>query len=66
VFPEFRGQGIATDLIRTVLDDVRAQGRTVTNYCPVVAAFIDDHPEYADLVDPEHPGVAVHRRRLAE
>ena len=66
VFPEYRGQGIAADLIRTVLDDVRAQGRTVTNYCPVVAAFIDEHPEYADLVNRDHPGVyAAHRRPSA-
>lgn len=66
VFPEFRGQGIARELIHAVLDDVRAQGRTVTNYCPVVASFIDDHPEYADLIDHEHPGVyAAHRRPTA-
>jgi predicted GNAT family acetyltransferase len=66
VLPEFRGHGIATDLIHAVLDDVRAQRQTVTNYCPVVAAFIDDHPEYADLVDHEHPGVYdAHRRPAA-
>jgi predicted GNAT family acetyltransferase len=56
VYPEFRGQGIATDLIRYVLDDIRAQGKTVTNYCPVVNTFIDRNPEYADLIDEEHPG----------
>jgi predicted GNAT family acetyltransferase len=56
VFPEFRKQGIATELIRRVLDDVRAQGRTVTVTCPIVHAFIERNPEYADLVDPEHPG----------
>ncbi|MGM7423113.1 GNAT family N-acetyltransferase [Cellulosimicrobium sp. CpK407] len=63
VFPEFRGQGIATGLIHRVLDDVRAQGRTVTNYCPVVAAFIDEHPAYADLINHEHPGAYAARRR---
>jgi predicted GNAT family acetyltransferase len=61
VFPEFRGQGIATDLIRTVLDDVRANGMTVTNYCPVVAAFIESHPDYADVINHDQPGV--HARR---
>ncbi len=54
VFPEFRGKGIATELIRRVLDDVRANGRTVTNYCPVVAAFIEQNPDYVDLIDREH------------
>jgi predicted GNAT family acetyltransferase len=57
VFPEFRNQGIATELIRRVLDDVRAQGRTVTVRCPIVSTFIERNPEYADLVDPQHPGV---------
>lgn len=56
VFPEFRNQGIATELIRRVLEDVRAQGKTVTIMCPIVRAFIEHNPEYADLVDPEHPG----------
>jgi predicted GNAT family acetyltransferase len=63
VFPEFRGQGIATELIRRVLDDVRAQGMTVTILCPIVRAFIDRNPGYADLVDREHPGVPTGRGR---
>ena len=57
VFPEFREQGIATELIRRVLDDVRAQGKTVTIMCPIVRSFIEHNPEYADLIDPKHPGV---------
>jgi predicted GNAT family acetyltransferase len=57
VFPDFRKQGIATELIRRVLDDVRAQGKTVTIMCPIVRAFIEHNPEYVDLIDPEHPGV---------
>ena len=57
VFPEFRKQGIATELIRRVLDDVRAQGKTVTIMCPIVRTFIEHNPAYADLIDPEHPGV---------
>ena len=57
VYPEFRKQGVATELIRRVLDDVRAQGKTVTIMCPIVRTFIDHNPEYADLIDPEHPGV---------
>ncbi|MEU4366548.1 GNAT family N-acetyltransferase [Micromonospora chersina] len=56
VIPEFRKQGIATELIRRVLDDVRSQGKTLTIMCPIVRAFIERHPEYVDLVDREHPG----------
>jgi predicted GNAT family acetyltransferase len=58
VFPEFRKQGIGTELIRRVLDDVRAQGKTVTIMCPIVQTFIEHNPEYADLIDPKHPGAA--------
>ena len=57
VYPEFRHQGIATEMIRRVLDDVRTHGRTLTNMCPIVATFIEDNPAYANLVDPAHPGV---------
>jgi predicted GNAT family acetyltransferase len=57
VFPEFRNQGVATELIRRVLDDVRSQSKTVTIMCPIVRAFIERHPDYAEIVDAEHPGI---------
>ncbi|MEU6325028.1 N-acetyltransferase [Streptomyces sp. NPDC047009] len=50
------GQGIAPELIRRVLDDVRTQGKTVTSMCPIVRTFIEHNPEYSELIDPEHPG----------
>jgi len=56
VEPEFRGRGIATTLVKTALDDLRAKGRPLSNYCNFVSEFIADHPDYADLLDPEHPG----------
>jgi predicted GNAT family acetyltransferase len=57
VFPEFRKQGIATELIRRVLDDVRAQGKTITIMCPIVRTFIENNPGYANLIDSKRPGV---------
>jgi predicted GNAT family acetyltransferase len=57
VFPEFRRQGVATELIRRVLDDVRTQGKTVTIMCPIVRTFIEKNPGYAGLIDTRHPGV---------
>jgi predicted GNAT family acetyltransferase len=57
VYPEFRNQGIASELIRRVLDDIRMQGKTITILCPIVRTFIENNPGYADLIDPEHPGV---------
>jgi predicted GNAT family acetyltransferase len=57
VYPEFRKQGIASELIRRVLDDVRTQEKTVTILCPIVRTFIGHNPTYADLIDAKHPGV---------
>lgn len=57
VFPEYRDQGIATELTRRALDSVRAKGKTATILCPIVRAFVDRNPEYADLVDATRPGV---------
>ena len=48
--PEFEGQGVGSTLARSALDDVRAQGGTVVPRCPFIHAYIERHPEYADLV----------------
>ena len=60
VEPDFRRRGIGTTLVTRALDDVRAKGVTLTNYCGFVSEFIAAHPGYADLIDAEHPG---HPRR---
>lgn len=57
VHAEFRHQGVATELIRRVLDDVRTQGKTTTILCPIVRTFIEKHPGYVDLVDVRRPGL---------
>ena len=48
--PEFGGRGLAGQLVRYCLDDIRAQGLRVEPACPFVAAYIRKNPEYADLV----------------
>jgi predicted GNAT family acetyltransferase len=60
VEPAYRGRGVASELVREALDDIRGQGLTVSNFCGFVDTFIEAHPEYADLIDPVHPGVIVH------
>lgn len=56
VEPRFRGRGVGKVLVRGALDDVRAKGVTLTNFCELVARYIKEHPEYADLLDAVHPG----------
>jgi uncharacterized protein len=48
----FTGRGLASHLIRYVLDDARTRGLQVVPRCPLVAAYIEHHPEYGDLVVP--------------
>jgi predicted GNAT family acetyltransferase len=47
--PEFGGRGIASALVRRVLDDARAAGEKVTPRCPFFEAHFERHPEDADL-----------------
>ena len=46
----FRGHGLASDLVRAALDAARARHLAVLPYCPFVRSWLDEHPEYADLV----------------
>jgi predicted GNAT family acetyltransferase len=46
----FRGHGLASQLIRTALDNVRARHLALLPYCPFTRSWIAEHPEYADLV----------------
>jgi uncharacterized protein len=43
------GRRIGSSLIRGVLDTARAQGLKVKPLCPFAKAYIERHPEYADL-----------------
>lgn len=45
----YEGKGLAADLVRRGLDDARAEGVEVVGACSYVAAYLDRHPEYADL-----------------
>ncbi len=49
--PSFEGQGVASQLVRWALDDVRGRGLHVLPLCPFVKAYIGRHAdEYGDLV----------------
>ena len=44
--PELGGRGIASYLIKYILDDAAAKHLRVKPICPLVKAYIDKHPEY--------------------
>ncbi len=45
-----RGRGIAAKLARAALEEARQRRWKVVPRCSYVAAFINRHPEFADLV----------------
>lgn len=47
---EARGQGVADALARFALEHARERGLRVMASCPFVHGWLDDHPEYADLM----------------
>jgi uncharacterized protein len=48
--PELGGKGVGSRLIKGALDQVRTEGLKVIAQCPFVKAYIEKHPEYADLL----------------
>ena len=52
ISPEYEGKGLAAQLVRAALDDLRARGQKMVPSCSYVAAFVKRHPEYRDLVAP--------------
>jgi predicted GNAT family acetyltransferase len=50
VEPAFGGQGIASALVRRVIDDARAGGISITPRCPFFVAHFERHPEDRDIV----------------
>lgn len=47
---EFEGQGIGSTLARAALDQVRGEGLRVIPTCPFIRGWIENHPDYGDLV----------------
>ena len=47
-----RGKGIASELVKGALDQVRADKFRASAQCPFVKAWLEKHPDYADLLRP--------------
>ncbi|MFJ2743333.1 GNAT family N-acetyltransferase [Streptomyces sp. NPDC087440] len=50
VEPAHEGQGVGGTLVRVSLDAARAEGLRVLAVCPFYTAWLQRHPEYADLL----------------
>ena len=48
--PHLRHRGLGSSLVRHALDWTRTNKMRVIPSCPFVARFIEQHPEYQDLV----------------
>ena len=48
--PELGGRGVGSRLAKGTLDAVRARGLKADIRCDFLDAYIQKHPEYADLV----------------
>jgi predicted GNAT family acetyltransferase len=47
---ELEGHGIGSKLVRGELEVARARGLKVVARCPFVAAYVEKHPEFQDLL----------------
>ncbi|MFC5730713.1 MULTISPECIES: GNAT family N-acetyltransferase [Nocardioides] len=48
---EYDGRGLASEVVKFALDDVRSQGKRVIPHCRYVARWITKHPDYEDITD---------------
>ncbi|MEV0493350.1 GNAT family N-acetyltransferase [Streptomyces atratus] len=53
----FAGQGLASQLVKEALTDVRNSGKRIVPVCPYVAKYLKKHDEFADITDPVTPDV---------
>jgi len=45
-----RGRGMASQLVKGVLEEVRRRGLKIVPRCPFVSAYLTKHPEFGDIV----------------
>lgn len=55
VAEEHEGKGYGSQLVRGMVDHLRADGRLLQPLCPYVSAWLRRHPDQSDIVDPSTP-----------
>jgi uncharacterized protein len=64
VHPNFRKQGVAGEMVRQALEDIRADGVKVSALCSFIVDFLKkNEAEYADIVDRANQGQAMRPMR---
>jgi broad specificity phosphatase PhoE/predicted GNAT family acetyltransferase len=48
----FQGRGLATILVNEAVKSTRADGLGIVAVCPMIAAFLNKHKQFDDIVDP--------------
>ena len=48
----YEGRGLGNRLAEAALEDVRGKGLVAVPLCPFIARYIQQHPEYNELVGP--------------
>ena len=48
------GRGIASRLVKHVIGDARSRGLLILPVCPFFSAYLQKHPEHADVVHPTY------------
>ena len=51
------GQGIASRLAKRVLADAKERGLLILPVCPFFSAYLQKHPEHAEVVHPTYRGI---------
>jgi len=57
VAPEFGGRGLARILVGEALETTKNDGLRVVALCEMVAAYLEKHAEFTDVVDPVTPAI---------
>jgi predicted GNAT family acetyltransferase len=50
VRPAFRGRGLGNELAQRTLELIRSRGQRVVPICPFFARYVEEHPEYDDII----------------
>jgi len=54
--PELEGEGIGTNLVKLVFEEIEKRGLQLIPICPFIIAYIKRHPEWKSLLDDNFKG----------